>query len=148
MSFDLLLVLFWIWAPLGMAPEIEERARVPCHGQRIPLRIPKRISWTSRAALGPFHPRRIAPGAYPERFQKHSPGCKVAWFKHTAPGSLEASRHPVASSGCLSSVSAYTSHYNNAKQLVNILAHIRENSDFLLAGAERIPRRIQVVSVG
>ena len=48
--------VFWIWAPLGMAPEIEERASVPCHGQRIPLRIPKRISWTSRAALGPFTP--------------------------------------------------------------------------------------------
>ena len=48
--------VFWIWAPLGMAPEIEERASVPCHGERIPLRIPKRISWTSRAALGPFTP--------------------------------------------------------------------------------------------
>ena len=81
--------VFWMWAPLGMAPEIEERARVPCHGQRIPLRIPKRISWTSRAALGPFHPRRIAPGAYPKRFQKHSAGCKVAWFKHTAPAPTE-----------------------------------------------------------
>ena len=87
--FSFFVFVFWIWAPLGMAPEIEERARVPCHGQRIPLRIPKRISWTSRAALGPFHPRRIAPGAYPKRFQKHSPGCKVAWFKHTAPAPTE-----------------------------------------------------------
>ena len=48
--------VFLIWAPLRMAPEIEERASVPCHGERIPLRIPKRISWTSRAALGPFTP--------------------------------------------------------------------------------------------
>ena len=62
--------VFWIWAPLGMAPEIEERASVPCHGQRIPLRIPKSINFHPRAALD-----LLTPSAYHRRTRPHNACC-------------------------------------------------------------------------